>query len=640
MQIEASTTADFSDMSILGTVTQLDGTAATTALLPRGVNYVRFRTIAPIYDGSNYIAFENITLSGSVAADDWDQIGVSAKQILTVGTALFVVNKDDGAIWRYSGTPNNWARIGDATHQVIGAESGLYAITAAKDHVVAWNETTHAWDIIGGAMESLMTGRHVLHAVDSNNMVWMYNGTPNSWMQLGGPYRNVVATDDYCIAITMDGSSVELLQRGSTAWTTIGGPMASLRAAANALYGLDALGMVFRWSGSGTVWTPLGGPFRQLMVDGNTLLGHTTDRLAALKLEDDNPVRWREVGQRLDSVTSNKLYYAGLRNGNVLIHFKHRGGHASTPALAARRSGQALAAVDEGHVDPPADSDFGKNWIFQVHTQDVMLAGYDGNMDFRLGNDVQTLTDVSFVRGEAYIIPMTFHVRQTDSLGLGGGYHYWPDHWAVGKIQAWSLEQEEFYEFDIDGWVPNFNDEGHWITKPATMPTQLADPPTYARVFVWDYYNINRVGHASMLLSDGTYISWWPLDGTIKTIPFVEQTWEGTGTAVPDYSEDYDSEGSTHANSFRVWGIDNDAVKAWWDGFKGVEGQKWKLTSQNCSTIVYKAILAGGVIPDRWKSQTEAVPAWTPNRIASLAMILATKNYPQWYGLDFLGLTP
>ena len=57
---------------------------------------------------------------------------------------------------------------------------------------------------------------------------------------------------------------------------------------------------------------------------------------------------------------------------------------------------------------------------------------------------------------------------------------------------------------------------GHWTTKDATMPTQLADPPTYA-----------RIGHASMLPSDGTCISWWPLDGTIQSIPFVEQSWEG-----------------------------------------------------------------------------------------------------------------
>ena len=629
-------------MSILGTATQVNGTAVTTALLPRGVSYVRFRAITPIPDGSNYIAFDNVTLSGSVAADDWDQIGVSAKQILTVGTALFVVNKDNGAIWRYSGTPNSWTRIGDAAYQVIGAESGLYAITAAKDHVVSWNQTTRAWDVIGGAMETLMTGRHVLHSVDSNNIVWMYNGTPNSWMRLGGPYRNVVATDDYCIAITMDGSSVQMLQKGSTTWATIGGPMASLRAAANALYGLDALGMVFRYPGSGTIWTPLGGPFMQLMVDGNTLLGHTTDRLAAMKLENDAPVRWRQVGQRLDSVTFNRLYYAGLRNGNVLIHFKHRGSHRSTSASAAG-SGRILTAADQDHVDPPPESDFGKNWIFQVHTQDVTLAGYDGNMQFTLrhgegGEDSQTLEDISFTRGEAYILPMKFNMTQIDRLSLGGSYHYWPDHWAVGKIQAWSLSQEEFYEIDVDDWVPNIND-GHWITKDATMPTQLADPPTYARVFVWDYFNINRVGHASMLLSDGTYISWWPRSGTIKTIPFVEQSWEGEGVAVADYNGDYEGEGFTHANSFRIWGIDNTAVKAWWNGFKNVKGQKWNVASQNCSTIVYKAIFAGGVIPERWKSETESVPIWVPGLLASLAMILATKNYPQWYGLDFLGMT-
>jgi hypothetical protein len=76
------------------------------------------------------------------------------------------------------------------------------------------------------------------------------------------------------------------------------------------------------------------------------------------------------------------------------------------------------------------------------------------------GEGLQTLEDISFARGEAYIPPMKFNMRQIDCLSLGGSYHYLPDHWAVGKIQAWSLSQEEFYEIDVDDWVPNIND-GH-----------------------------------------------------------------------------------------------------------------------------------------------------------------------------------
>ena len=29
-------------------------------------------------------------------------------------------------------------------------------------------------------------------------------------------------------------------------------------------------------------------------------------------------------------------------------------------------------------------------------------------------------------------------------------------------------------------------------------------------VYIWEFRGMEAVGHASMSLSDGTYISWWP----------------------------------------------------------------------------------------------------------------------------------
>ncbi|KAK3934040.1 hypothetical protein QBC46DRAFT_348042 [Diplogelasinospora grovesii] len=136
MQVEASPTSDFRSISTLGTINKVNFTAQTTALLPRGISYVRFRATTPIPNGANYVAFKNsIIPRGSVAADGWTQIGVDAKQILTFSNMLFIVNKNNGSLWQYNGVPNSWSRVGDPAYQYIGAESGLYGITAARDHV-------------------------------------------------------------------------------------------------------------------------------------------------------------------------------------------------------------------------------------------------------------------------------------------------------------------------------------------------------------------------------------------------------------------------------------------------------------------------------------------------------------------------
>ncbi len=59
MLIGASPSSDFehSLLSLLATATQTNPTAITSALLPRGITFLRFRAVTPIPGGTNYISF-------------------------------------------------------------------------------------------------------------------------------------------------------------------------------------------------------------------------------------------------------------------------------------------------------------------------------------------------------------------------------------------------------------------------------------------------------------------------------------------------------------------------------------------------------------------------------------------------------
>jgi hypothetical protein len=639
LSVEASPTLDFQDMSILGTVSSANSTCSTTALLPRGSTFIRFRATTQIPDGSNYIAFDNsITLSGSIAKDDWMPIGVRARQVLSYSNMLFVVNNQDGAIWRYSGRPNNWVRIGDAAAQFVGAKGGLYAIGINKDKVWQWNQTTGNWSTIGGPMDSLMIGRHVLHGVDSQGKVWMYSATPNSWTQIGGPFLSVVANDYYCIAIALDGQSVQLLRRGSTAWSTIGGTMSSLVSANNAVYGLDRNGLVFRYSGTPMQWTALGGPFKQLTVQGITLLGITIDGLAVQRLLSDDPLVWTQVGRAMDSICANDRYIAGVRAGDVLL--RPRGG-TSIQTSAGRR---IMRTLDTDDPPPQAPPDSDQNWLFKFHTKDEILAGYDGNIGLLLVRGISqqeshTLPIHHFERNETVLVPMKFEQshRYITEVHLSGSFHFWPDHWIIDKVVAWDLGNQTMYEFDVDAEVPNWNDSGHWLTLEPQIITPLAPSPTYARVLIWPYLGLNEaIGHAALILSDNMYISWWPSQVNREELMFFGGDYIADAYNNRTYSDDYaDEQNAPPYLVIRVYGLDEGAIKTWWKGFN-VPGAKYHLLDENCSTVVYKALSKGNVIPDWVKPRVEAIPVWTPEWVGRLAIAIAEKDYREWVGHDDL----
>ena len=123
-----------------------------------------------------------------------------------------------------------------------------------------------------------------------------------------------------------------------------------------------------------------------------------------------------------------------------------------------------------------------------------------------------------------------------------------------------------------------------------------------ATIFVWRPHG-GLVGHASMGLSDGTYISWWPgpdgenfSSGATSHGMRADRSRHGEGKT-PDYA------------SPPIDGLDEAAMSKWWQQISARKpgdysttrhevqtavGQ-FKLVGANCSNMVIRALLVGGV---------------------------------------------
>lgn len=109
-------------------------------------------------------------------------------------------------------------------------------------------------------------------------------------------------------------------------------------------------------------------------------------------------------------------------------------------------------------------------------------------------------------------------------------------------------------------------------------------------VYVWLQRGQN-VGHGSLALSDGTYISWWPSEDKNKTA--VAFHWKSIDASTsPSYSEDKEAEGHDADSRITIERLDEAAIRRWWAQFSDVS--KYHILGNNCCTVVFKALKEGG----------------------------------------------
>jgi RHS repeat-associated protein len=153
-----------------------------------------------------------------------------------------------------------------------------------------------------------------------------------------------------------------------------------------------------------------------------------------------------------------------------------------------------------------------------------------------------------------------------------------------------------------------------------------------ADLYYWRGYN-GDWGHASIQLNDGTYISWWPVPGghDLLMSSLTDHYWESDAIADESFTDDVNNEGHYPNEKIHLDGLDEDAIRKWWDAYK--KSHRFNSAFQNCSTTVFDALSAGGsqdVLPG-YPYPTTGI--WSPENIRDYGQALQSAlngNPPLW----------
>jgi len=115
-------------------------------------------------------------------------------------------------------------------------------------------------------------------------------------------------------------------------------------------------------------------------------------------------------------------------------------------------------------------------------------------------------------------------------------------------------------------------------------------------------------------LDDNTYVTWYPVDYN-HDFPLGNGIFRHyfSADARPDHSlgDDSDLEGHQPNAVIHIDGLNEDAIRKWWDKFK--TSHRWNSAFQNCSTTVAEALMAGGT-EDRMPGYP-AHTIWSPENV-------------------------
>jgi len=128
----------------------------------------------------------------------------------------------------------------------------------------------------------------------------------------------------------------------------------------------------------------------------------------------------------------------------------------------------------------------------------------------------------------------------------------------------------------------------NWYEYVDNNPLSWIDPFGWAKFIYWPRHGASKFGHTSLRLDDGTYISYWPDCNLPKDNP----PWRTCPARPSDYDRDFEEEGKMPPLEIQIDGLDEAAIKRWWNNGKG-HGDWGDLN--NCSDIVGEALRIGGL---------------------------------------------
>jgi RHS repeat-associated protein len=156
----------------------------------------------------------------------------------------------------------------------------------------------------------------------------------------------------------------------------------------------------------------------------------------------------------------------------------------------------------------------------------------------------------------------------------------------------------------------------NWYDYVDNSPVAWIDPFGWAKFYYWANDRNSKYGHSALVLDDGTYISYWPTCYFGKD----PQLFKHCPARPSNYDQDVEGEGNRKPKSIQVDGLDEEAIKRWWDDGKGHgDFSLWN----NCSDIVGEALRVGG-LPIR-KTSVYSTPDYVKDEIERL---LHDRQYP------------
>ena len=132
-------------------------------------------------------------------------------------------------------------------------------------------------------------------------------------------------------------------------------------------------------------------------------------------------------------------------------------------------------------------------------------------------------------------------------------------------------------------------------------------------VYIWRA-NGDQVGHASMKLGDGTYISLWPGEDKAGKKKKRKVGKKQDIHTSENLQEDIEEEGFWPDFGFHISGLDERKIRTWWTGFNKTS---WSWSQNCCQTVVDGLRVGGSDGKLSWASWTfyKVTAVWTPRRL-------------------------
>jgi hypothetical protein len=158
-------------------------------------------------------------------------------------------------------------------------------------------------------------------------------------------------------------------------------------------------------------------------------------------------------------------------------------------------------------------------------------------------------------------------------------------------------------------------------------------------VFIWQYRGKSIAwGHASLLV-DQTYMSWWPeARGRIHS-KISNKIYTANPIRNRKLNDDVADEGQHADYQMRIDGLDERAIKDWWQSFGLTrDGQlyqgpllPWETLAQNCSTVAARGLsIGGGDKYAPWRKAWNVV--WIPNDVLMYATAIKAGSHANLNG--------